>query len=61
MTKERVLNLLKIEHECVRRNQKQKCERQCESCDLAQTFEDLDEMYEVLECIVEWYEQILGD
>lgn len=45
MTKDRALELLKIEHECVLRNENG-CDRNCANCDLVQDTDELLEMYE---------------
>lgn len=39
--KDRVIELLKIEHECVRRNSEQQCDGNCSACDLVQDDKDL--------------------
>lgn len=44
MTKDRALELLKIEHECVLRNENG-CDRDCANCDLVQETDELLEMY----------------
>lgn len=44
MTNERILQLIKIERECVKRNGK--CDRDCANCDLVQIDSDLIEMYD---------------
>ena len=41
-----VLRLLKMERECVRRNENHECNRDCASCDLCQNTEDLLKMYD---------------
>ncbi len=46
MTDERILELLKIERECVLRNKNGECDRNCVNCDLVQEDEDLLEMYD---------------
>ena len=43
MTIERMIELLKIEHECITRGAT--CDRNCANCDLVQKDTDLDEMY----------------
>ena len=65
MTKERALELLKIEFECVRRGsgmvkederwnkRYSECDRDCAKCSLVQESEDLLEMYETVIGIVE--------
>lgn len=45
MTKDRALELLKIERECVLRNENG-CDRNCANCDLVQDTDELLEMYE---------------
>lgn len=47
MTPERVLELLKIERECIKRN-KFGCDRKCGECDLVQDTEELLEMYDTV-------------
>ena len=42
MRKERALELLNIELECI---QRQQCNRNCAECDLCQDAEELEEMY----------------
>ena len=45
MTKERIIELLEIENECVLRNAHNDCDRQCQNCDLVQDDGELHEMY----------------
>lgn len=45
MTKERMIELLEIEHECMRRGAHNECDRDCANCELVQDDRDLDEMY----------------
>lgn len=47
MTPERVLELLKIERECIKRN-KFGCDRRCGECDLVQDTDELLEMYDMV-------------
>ena len=44
----RALELIKIEKQCIERNKKQQCDRQCEACDLVQKTNDLLEAYEAI-------------
>ena len=48
MTNIRAIELLKIERECVNRNNQDciLCDRQCDKCDLVQSAEELLEMYD---------------
>jgi hypothetical protein len=46
MTVERMIELLEIEKECVRRNACGECNRACHICDLLQDDTELHEMYE---------------
>lgn len=46
MSNERMLELLKIERECIQRNHDNTCNRDCLNCDLVQKDEDLMEMYD---------------
>ncbi len=46
MTKERMVELLKIEKECVTRASKDICDRQCDKCELVQDDKELLTMYE---------------
>jgi hypothetical protein len=46
MDKNRIIELLKIERECVRRNSYSECDRNCGECDLVQTDVDLLTMYD---------------
>ena len=51
MTPERVLELLKIERECINRNNQpfgMNCNRECGKCDLLQDTDELLEMYDYL-------------
>lgn len=41
----RVLELLKIEKECISRNEQSQCDRCCSTCDLVQDTNELLEMY----------------
>ena len=45
MTKERMIELLKIEHECMLRGSHDYCDRNCADCDLVQDDGELHEMY----------------
>lgn len=46
MELKRMIDLLKIERECVRRNSDCECDRDCANCDLVQIDKDLLEMYD---------------
>lgn len=46
MTKERAIELLKIELACVKRNDDGLCDRVCAMCDLVQRTPELEDMYE---------------
>jgi len=46
MTVQRVVELLKIELECIKRNNGSSCDRHCESCDLLQDSQELIDCYE---------------
>lgn len=46
MTRQRMVELLEIEKECVRRNSCGECNRACHICDLLQDDTELHEMYE---------------
>ena len=48
MTSERILELLKIERECIQRNCDHVCDRDCIRCDLVQRDEDLIDLYDEL-------------
>lgn len=48
MTTARKLELLKIERECIERNRKNICDRDCGKCDLVQEDNDLIELYDSL-------------
>lgn len=41
----RIIELLKFERECVKRNAKKECDRSCETCDIVQDERDLYRMY----------------
>ena len=45
MTKDRMIELLEIEHECMLRASHNECDRKCEYCDLCQDDNELHEMY----------------
>lgn len=45
MKRERIIELLEIEHECMLRGSRNECDRQCEKCELVQKDSDLNEMY----------------
>lgn len=45
MTIERIIDLLKIEHECMLRGAHNDCDRNCADCDLVQDDAELHEMY----------------
>lgn len=46
MTNERILELLKIERECITRNASNSCDRDCANCDIVQSDADLFDMYD---------------
>lgn len=46
MELKRMVDLLKIERECVRRNSDGECDRDCANCDIVQIDTDLLEMYD---------------
>ena len=56
MTNERILQLLKIERECIKRNGEGECDRDCANCDLVQIDSDLIEMYDNA---IELYQKIV--
>lgn len=45
MTVERMIELLKTEHECMLRKSHDECQSDCENCDLVQDDNELHEMY----------------
>ena len=45
MSIERIIELLKVEKECVERNERCSCGRHCEKCDLVQETNELIAMY----------------
>ena len=53
MTIERMVELLKIEHECMLRASHGDCNRNCEDCELVQDDDELHEMYTNVIRIVE--------
>ena len=52
MTRQRMVELLEIEKECVRRNGCGECNRACHICDLLQDDTELHEMYEEVIALV---------
>lgn len=54
MTIHRVLELLRIELECIKRNNGSSCDRNCSQCDLVQDSQELIDCYETAI-------QIIGD
>lgn len=52
MTRQRMVELLEIEKECVRRNACVECNRACHICDLLQDDTELHEMYEEVIALV---------
>lgn len=48
MTLKRALELMKIEKQCIERNEKNECNRECEVCDLLQNTEELIEAYKII-------------
>jgi len=59
MTTERMIELLEIEHECMKRGAHDECDRDCARCELVQDDHDLDEMYTgVITLLKEHGEQI---
>lgn len=65
MTNNRMIELLKTERECVRRNSHNECNRDCGRCNLVQEDSELEEFYtsliSVLENIPEHIISIDGD
>ena len=57
---ERIIQLLKIEKECVSRNSNNLCDRKCDSCDLVQSDKELLEMYAFVIVILEKLLNILN-
>ena len=53
MTLNRMIELLKIEHECMLRASHDDCDRHCEDCDIVQDDDELHEMYTDVICILE--------
>lgn len=45
MTKDRMIELLEIEHECMLKASHDDCDRKCEDCELCQDDNELHEMY----------------
>ena len=45
MTKQRIIELLEIEHECMLRGAHDECDRNCAECELVQDDNELHEMY----------------
>ena len=45
MTRDRMIELLEVEHECMLRASHGDCERKCDKCELCQDDEELHEMY----------------
>lgn len=58
MTIDRMIELLKIEHECILRNTHGDCDRRCEDCELGQYDGELHEMYENVIGLVEGMESV---
>lgn len=53
---QRAIELLKIERECINRNNQpfgQNCDRKCDKCDLVQNTDELLEMYDLVINIME--------
>ena len=57
MTRERMVELLKIEHECMLRASHDDCDRNCLDCELCQDDSDLHEMYTNVIWIIEHFVQ----
>lgn len=53
MTNDRMIELLKIERECVRRNSRNECNRDCGRCSLVQQDNELEEFYTKLISVFE--------
>lgn len=53
MTRERMVELLKIEHECMLRGAHNECDRDCANCELVQDDGELHEMYTSVIDIIE--------
>lgn len=58
MTIQRMIELLKIEHECMLRGAHDDCDRDCANCELVQDDGDLHEMYTNVIGILEEYGSI---
>ena len=58
MTIDRMVELLKIEHECMLRKSHGDCDGQCEDCELVQDDGELHEMYENVIGLVEKMEAV---
>ena len=52
MTIERMIELLKIEHECMLRGAHDDCDRKCADCELVQEDGELHEMYTNVVCLL---------
>lgn len=48
MKDEKILELLKIERECVKRNMDGRCDRECARCDIVQSSKELIKMYDAV-------------
>lgn len=46
MNKQRVIELLRIEKNCIKRNELNRCDRECQKCDLLQDSGELISMYD---------------
>ena len=53
MTNNRIIELLKTERECVRRNSHNECNRDCGRCSLVQEDNELEEFYTTLISVFE--------
>ena len=53
MTNDRMIELLKTERECVRRNSRNECNRDCGRCNLVQEDNELEEFYTILISVFE--------
>ena len=57
MTKERMLELLDIERQCIIRNDKDICDRKCENCDLVQDTKELLVMYDMVYSLLKTHKE----
>lgn len=59
MKRDRIIELLECERQCILRNSDNSCNRDCANCDLVQDSKELLGMYDLVKKMVESYDQLV--